>query len=45
MPRSSPALAAGPPLTVSGGHCWILGAAADGEDGIRRAVSERDAGL
>jgi len=34
-------LAAGPPLTVSGGHCWFLGGVADGEDGIRRAISER----
>ena len=34
-------LAAGPPLTVSGGHCWFLGGVADGEDGIRRAVRER----
>jgi imidazolonepropionase-like amidohydrolase len=33
-------LAAGPPLTVSGGHCWFLGGVADGEDGIRRAVRE-----
>ena len=34
-------LAAGPPLTVSGGHCWFLGGVADGEDGVRRAVRER----
>jgi imidazolonepropionase-like amidohydrolase len=34
-------LAAGPPITVSGGHCWFLGGVADGEDGIRRAVRER----
>jgi imidazolonepropionase-like amidohydrolase len=34
-------LTAGPPLTVSGGHCWFLGGVADGEDGIRRAVRER----
>jgi imidazolonepropionase-like amidohydrolase len=34
-------LVAGPPITVSGGHCWFLGGVADGEDGIRRAVRER----
>jgi imidazolonepropionase-like amidohydrolase len=34
-------LAVGPPLTVSGGHCWFLGGVADGEDGVRRAVRER----
>lgn len=34
-------LAAGPPITVPGGHCWFLGGVADGEDGIRRAVRER----
>jgi imidazolonepropionase-like amidohydrolase len=34
-------LAAGPPLTVSGGHCWFLGGVADGEDGVRRAVRDR----
>lgn len=36
-------LASGPPLTVTGGHCWFLGGEADGEDGIRRAVRERAA--
>jgi len=34
-------LAAGPPITVSGGHCWFLGGVADGEEGIREAVRER----
>ena len=34
-------LASGPPLTVTGGHCWFLGGVADGEDGVRRAVRER----
>jgi imidazolonepropionase-like amidohydrolase len=34
-------LAAGPPITVSGGHCSFLGGVADGEDGVRRAVRER----
>ena len=28
-------LAAGPPLTPTGGHCWFLGGQADGLDGIR----------
>jgi imidazolonepropionase-like amidohydrolase len=27
-------LASGPPLTVTGGHCWFLGGEADGEDRI-----------
>lgn len=31
-------LASGPPLTVSGGHCWFLGCEVDGEDELRRAV-------
>ncbi len=34
-------LTAGPPLTVTGGHCWFLGGEADGEEGLRRAVRER----
>ena len=28
-------LTSGPPITVTGGHCWFLGGEADGEDGIR----------
>ena len=36
-------LAAGPPLTITGGHCWFLGGEADGEDGIRAAVREHAA--
>ncbi len=36
-------LAAGPPITVTKGHCWFLGGEADGEDGVRRAVRERAA--
>lgn len=31
-------LAAGPPITTSGGHCWYLGGQADGVDGVRAAV-------
>jgi imidazolonepropionase-like amidohydrolase len=34
-------LAAGPPITVTGGHCWFLGGEADGSDGIRQAVHDR----
>jgi imidazolonepropionase-like amidohydrolase len=34
-------LAAGPPITVTRGHCWFLGGEADGADGIRQAVHER----
>jgi imidazolonepropionase-like amidohydrolase len=36
-------LAAGPPLTITGGHCWFLGGEADGEAGIREAVREHAA--
>ncbi|GAC1440190.1 MAG: amidohydrolase family protein [Mycobacteriales bacterium] len=36
-------VAAGPPLTPTGGHCWFLGGQADGPDGIKRAVDERAA--
>jgi imidazolonepropionase-like amidohydrolase len=34
-------LASGPPITITGGHCWFLGGEADGVDGVRRAVRER----
>jgi imidazolonepropionase-like amidohydrolase len=34
-------VASGPPLTVTGGHCWFLGGEADGIDGIRQAVRDR----
>ncbi|MFL6073597.1 MAG: amidohydrolase family protein [Mycobacteriales bacterium] len=36
-------LAAGPPLTVTGGHCWFLGGEADGIDGVRGAVRDHAA--
>jgi imidazolonepropionase-like amidohydrolase len=36
-------LVSGPPVTVTGGHCWFLGGEADGEDGVRRAVRDRAA--
>jgi imidazolonepropionase-like amidohydrolase len=36
-------LAAGPPLTITGGHCWFLGGEADGEAGIREAVRKHAA--
>lgn len=43
-PDAGPTIvAAGPPLTPTGGHCWFLGGQADGSDGIRRAVDERAA--
>lgn len=29
---------AGPPITTPSGHCWFLGGAADGTDGVRQAV-------
>ncbi len=34
-------LASGPPLTVTGGHCYFLGGETDGEVELRRAVRER----
>lgn len=34
-------LAAGPPITPTGGHCWFLGGQADGVEGVTRAVAER----
>jgi len=29
---------AGPPITVSAGHCWFLGGAVSGVDGVKQAV-------
>lgn len=43
---SSPApriLAAGAPLTISGGHCWFLGGVADTDAEIRTAIDARAA--
>jgi imidazolonepropionase-like amidohydrolase len=38
-PAAGPTLlAAGPPITVTRGHCWYLGGEADGVDGVRAAV-------
>ena len=34
-------IASGPPITVTGGHCWFLGGEADGEIGVRQAVRDR----
>lgn len=37
-------VASGPPLTVTGGHCWFLGGEVDGGDGgdrVRQAVRDR----
>jgi imidazolonepropionase-like amidohydrolase len=34
-------LAAGPPVTVTGGHCYFMNGEVDGELGIRRGVRER----
>jgi imidazolonepropionase-like amidohydrolase len=31
-------VAAGPPVTVTGGHCWFMGGEADSEDDLRRLV-------
>ncbi|MGP4003468.1 amidohydrolase family protein [Streptomyces sp. 8N706] len=34
-------LAAGPPITRTGGHCWFLGGEADGIAAVQAAVEER----
>jgi imidazolonepropionase-like amidohydrolase len=34
-------LASGPPITIPDGHCWNMGGAASGVDGLRAAVRER----
>lgn len=34
-------LAAGPPITTHGGHCWFLGGEAEGQAALRAAVRER----
>lgn len=34
-------LAAGPPITTTGGHCWFMNGEVDGELGVRRGVRER----
>lgn len=34
-------LAAGPPITPPGGHCWYLGGECEGDDNLARAVDER----
>ena len=33
-------LASGRPITMTGGHCWMMGSEADGVDGVRQAVRE-----
>ncbi len=40
LPGLPRVVAAGPPVTVPGGHCHYLGGEASGEDGVRRAVAE-----
>jgi len=36
-------LAAGPPVTTPGGHCWFMGGEAGGVDGVRTAVRDHAA--
>jgi imidazolonepropionase-like amidohydrolase len=36
-------IASGPPLTVTGGHCWFLGGEADSVEGLRQAVRDHAA--
>ena len=33
-------LAAGRPITITGGHCWFMGSEADGVDGVRHAARQ-----
>ena len=41
-PETGPDIvAAGPPITRTGGHCWFLGGEADGVEAVRAAVEER----
>ncbi|GAA3214930.1 amidohydrolase family protein [Actinocorallia longicatena] len=41
LPGLPSVLAAGPPITSRGGHCWNMGGEAEGEEGLREAVRER----
>ena len=43
LPGLPRVVAAGPPVTVQGGHCHYLGGEASGVDGVRRAVEEHAA--
>ena len=38
LARGPRMVVAGPPVTVTGGHCWFMGGEADSEDDLRRAV-------
>jgi imidazolonepropionase-like amidohydrolase len=40
LPGLPRVLASGPPITVPSGHCHYLGGAAEGVEGVRRAVDE-----
>ena len=38
LARGPRMVAAGPPVTVTGGHCWFMGGEADSEEDLRRMV-------
>jgi imidazolonepropionase-like amidohydrolase len=38
LARGPRMVVAGPPVTVTGGHCWFMGGEADSEDDLRRIV-------
>jgi imidazolonepropionase-like amidohydrolase len=38
LARGPRMVVAGPPVTVTGGHCWFMGGEADSEDDLRRVV-------
>ena len=43
LPGLPRVVAAGPPVTVEGGHCHYLGGEASGVEGVRRVVEEHAA--
>jgi imidazolonepropionase-like amidohydrolase len=38
LARGPRLVVAGPPVTITGGHCWFMGGEADSEDDLRRVV-------
>jgi imidazolonepropionase-like amidohydrolase len=38
LARGPRLVVAGPPVTITGGHCWFMGGEADSEDDLRRIV-------
>ena len=38
--KGAKVIASGPPITITGGHCWQMGGEADGIEGVRRKVRQ-----